>query len=186
MSKALIDAAASYYGMDPEQLAQGAMSTNSEGLRFTFIVQCKDDDYLGIADRMRAMREPIDSDEHSAFVQLPTVQEVMADPLRYKDRPECADVLARAAQLSKRVARLVGAEPDPHAATEGVGGRAVKHVDVPVEEDSALPAAVWVWGHELDQAQKLLASDIRGEPGHEQQYLVQVAMLTPEQLAKVQ
>lgn len=184
MSKALIDAAASYFGMDPEQLAQGAMSTNSEGLRFTFIVQCKDDDYLGIADRMRAMREPIDSDEHSAFVQLPTVQEVMRDPVAYMNRPECKDIFNRAMHVSKATRDKVYDHIEAqNAQTEGVGGRAVKHVDVPAEEDSALPAAVWLDAKDTTQAQRQMASD---RDGDNERFLVQVAMLTPEQLAKAQ
>lgn len=189
MSKALIDAAASYFGMDPAQLAQGSMSTNSDGLRFTFIVQCQDEDYLGIADRMRAMRQGQQEAMLDQFVGLPTVQEVMADPMRYVHRPECADVLARATQLSKAVRTIVEQYASQSmrtlvGQTEGAGGREVKHVDVPAEEDSgALPDAVWVDAKDLTDQQKHLSSDYRGQVDR-REYLVQVSMLTPEQLDK--
>jgi hypothetical protein len=211
MSKALIDAAASYFGMDPEQLAQGTMSTNSEGLRFTFIVQVSDDDYLGIADRMRAMREPIEPEQDQAtdWVQMPTVQEVMAQPEKYVGDPTYAEVFAHAARMSRKVRDVqklydeaakqieqVKSQPKTiddvrkaeglptlaEVASQGVGGRAVKHVDVPAEEDSALPAAVWVRAEDTTQAQQQMASDYDIK---DHRYLVQTAMLTPEQLAKV-
>lgn len=187
MSNEFLAGAASWFGMDPDRLADATMSTNAQGLTLVFKIKLDADDYLGIADRMRAMREPIDDPEDEEqedpprFAIMPTLNQVLNDPATYMDRPECADLLAKAAKLSKRVARVLGLEPDPYAPTEGVNGRTVVHVDVPAEADSGLPDAVWVCGHELDDMQKQLSSDRDVQTGA---YLIQVAMLTPEQVAK--
>ena len=189
MSNEFLAGAASWFGMDPDRLADATMSTNAQGLTLVFKIKLEANDYLGIADRMRAMREPVEQqqqdeeqDDPPRFAIMPTLNQVLNDPVAYKDRPEYADLLAKAATLSKRVARLMGWESDAHdqTQTQGAGGRTVVHVDVPAEADSGLPDAVWVWGEQLSAVQKQMASDIKGE-----EYLVQVAMLTPEQLCEV-
>lgn len=135
MSKALTDAAASWYGMNPDQLASANMTVGaSQRLRFTFTVEATDEDYLGICDRMVQMREPSrhetsgfylhadgtyrnddgtpltaadGQEDQPAFVAMPTMQEVMRNPVEYIDRAECAELLNRAMMLSKDVERRV-------------------------------------------------------------------------------
>lgn len=219
MSKELIDAAASYYGLDPEGLHQATMAAGVDGLRFSFVVLVKDaDDYLGIADRMRAMREPVEEPDTlqqmvedrlnqaaergrqeeeahmlsgTGFIPMPTLQEVMRTPVEFMDRPECRSLVDKAYSLSAGARAAIDQELERRAEnrarteTQGAGGRTVVHVDVPAEEDSKLPDAVWVPGEQLTIQQQAVASDVRkGETG-QGDYLMQVAMLTPEQLAQV-
>lgn len=108
MTREFIDAAASYFGMDPARLADGALFSNAEGLTVTLKVKLTNDDIIGVADRMRALREPdpeqqagwVDGDGNAVFQQLPSMQEVMRNPVAYLDRPECEGMIKRAMQLS--------------------------------------------------------------------------------------
>lgn len=113
MSKAFVDAAASYLGMDPARLHEGHLVSNAEGLTVRLIVKLTDEDILGAADRMRQMTSPTEEEQTGVWVGMPSLQEVMRDPLAYAGRPECADLLAKAASMSQRVARVLGLEPDP-------------------------------------------------------------------------
>lgn len=175
MSKALIDAAASYFGMDPARLAQGTMQTTAGGLSFTFKVEVSDDDYLGIADRMRAMREPVDDrfvrgagglePGAAVFTYLPTLQEVMRDPVAYYDQVGCRELLERAMVLSKDARAKVEAEEKRRQAN--------------VQE--AVGQYVWLKPEELTEQQRVMAVGKNEKTG---ELAVLVEDLTEEQKAR--
>lgn len=132
MSKEIIDAAASYFGMDPADLAQGTMAAGANGLRFTFTVEVGADDYMGIADRMRAMRGPVgpqDDPDTLQYTTLPSLQEVMRNPVAFMDRPECEELLYRAQRASKAVRENMDVERDRREqAAQGVVSEAQRKV----------------------------------------------------------
>lgn len=125
------------------------------------------------------------------------VGDVIRNPEAFFGKPEYAQLVERACKLNKAVrekhtewaqdqARMaIGGLP---AESEGVGGRKVVHVDVPEQQDAdiELPAAVWVPAWDASAEQIATRSDYRyrldGAEGCD--YLLQVALLTPEQKAK--
>lgn len=186
MSKELVAAAASYFGLDPERLFEtSSMHVGAKGaLRFVFAIEISEDDYLGIADRMRAMREPLEEPQPT-WSSLPSLQQVMRDPLAYIGQVGCADLIERACKASRAVALKVAEHTAAREqAAQGVGEREVKHVAAPADEEPGLPDAVWVDVEHLTSAQLALVSDVTPGTDGRQRCLIQSAMLTPEQRAK--
>lgn len=68
-------AAVSAFGLDPDKVRSVALTASAAGLSLQVVIPIDADDYLAIADRMRALREPA----------APTLSEVMTNPEKYRD-----------------------------------------------------------------------------------------------------
>lgn len=53
-------AAVSAFGLDPAKVRSGALTASATGLVLQVVIPIDADDYLAIADRMRALRAPSD------------------------------------------------------------------------------------------------------------------------------
>lgn len=133
MSKAFVDAAASYFGMDPARLHDGSLVSNAEGLAVSFRIKLTDLDIVGVADRMKALAAPVEQEEgkHDMYA-MPTMQELMRNPVPYLDRAECQDALTQALRQSSKARQLVR----EHMAMQ----------ETPTEDDDrgTLPPYVWL------------------------------------------
>jgi hypothetical protein len=163
-SSAFFNAAASYFGLPPDQLVLGGQVGVIGGtFRISIEMAITPDDLIGITNRMKQL------DQHRASQALDS----------FIGKPRAGMSEAQSAAFDAE--GLTGTWREP--STEGVGGRKVAHVEVPKEEgDAGLPASVWVRDADLMRSQVGLASDTRNENGPE--YLLQVSMLTDEQKAK--
>lgn len=170
------EAAISYFGL-PEgtTLVEGGPVG-----AFAFIIPLTEEHLRGIADRMKAMAEPLQpaTIEQPAIAHMAAHNELRAEwnMLSQAERGRFGSFGRYAAHSAMGMAADDGVEI-PHS--EGAGGRKVQHVDAPTEEESGLPDAVWVRKADVTKEQIVMASDCDGVD-----YLIQVAMLTPEQRAK--
>lgn len=154
MSQALIEAAASYFGMDPKRVDEGGLNVAAKRITVSLRISLTDEDIIGVAARMQALAarmQALAAPSASTWANPPT-------PV-----------------LEKAKADYLG---------EGVAGRAVEHVDAPTEpeptepEPSGLPESVWVPSAHVTHQQASMASDYKGSGDV---YLLQVSMLTSVQ-----
>lgn len=178
MSTDIAQAAISYFGL-PEgtTLVEGGPVG-----AFAFIIPLTEEHLRGIADRMKAMAEPIE--QAPAIIRMTSLSR---DELRAEW--EKMDGVARgrfgsfgryAAHSAMGMAADDGVEI-PHS--EGAGGRKVQHVDAPAEEQSGLPDAVWIRYADAGVMEMNFASDLQFRDG-ENWTLVQTAMLSEANRAK--
>jgi hypothetical protein len=205
-SSMFLQAAASYWGIPPDQLILGKQSGAIDGV---FSVQLNialtPDDLVGITHRMGQMAQPeAQEQEDPVFVPDDLNLEQLHDDwaaltqtergrfksfARYKAHRQAEQFDEYLAQnplhlpngrhpAFKEVVSVGCEQP-----SEGVGGRKVQHVDVAEEQEavSELPAAVWVHWTDMQTGQKEMSSDW---DELKQCYLLQVALLTAEQKAK--
>lgn len=177
MSTDITRAAISYFGL-PD--GTWCMTSPTPGT-FAFVIPLTEEHLRGIADRMKALAEPLDPFEPGrANPTMKTREELRAE---YNDMSPAAR--AGFGSFARYVSEsLMGAAADDAIEpAQGVAGREVKHVDVPVEDDSELPEAVWVPENELSNQQFAMASDARHKDG-KPWCLMQAAMLDAAQRAK--
>lgn len=205
MSTKLALAAVSYYGIDAGLPVRTDINTAEDGILYlTLSIPIKDADLGPIVKRMSGIEqkkefEPVftadisDEELRQDYASLqPALKSRFGSFGRYKawrmenKQPSPAqfeaDGLAGTWQESTKTMKL----GDPITPTsEGVGCRKVQHVDAPEEEESELPAAVWVPDAEGEHYPVAMASDSRWNADAGQwEHLIQVALLTPEQKAK--
>ena len=265
MSKALIEAAASYFGMDPARLNMDT-STMTVGagsaLRFTFSVQVTDDDYLGVCKRMAEMRksnmdenldkflgiprkegpaapsnwskqpeptmgmvyaavtrieksiqdaidaaQPMTEDEQPApeqeqdqpaFVPLPSLEQVIADPVKYMDRSDCDGLLQRACDLSRVARHKYDVEWERRYHAQNQSTPTVRVDKAPAEPEhsrdtgndepanrlqakAAMISAAWVPESDVTKDQEVEARGMATSENGERQYLLPIKMLTDAQ-----
>lgn len=219
-SARFLKAAASYFGVPPDQLILGGQLGTIDGVfKLQFTIAITPHDLIGITHRMVQLADPeaqIDqliaepragmsleqSEQFDAegltgtWRNVPTVQDVIRNPEKFVGVAGLEDIVESAAKLSKTVRAAAVAAYEAEAAnmsepaaeqSEGIGGRKVIHVDAPEDgAESALPAAVWVPCEEVSQEQVNMRSDYRYREDNTEavDYLLQVALLTPEQRDK--
>lgn len=170
MSAAISQAAISYFGL-PEgtQLVEGGPAGH-----FAFVIPLTEEHLRGIADRMKALAEPVPYEQTiEAHLSVPTREQLRAD--WNKLTPKEQGVYGSFGMFCK--AEIM--------ASPGIGGREVQHVDAPVDAaPSALPDAVWVSQRDMLAHQVDLASEVQQLGGGARNYLMQVIMLTDEQRIK--
>lgn len=112
MSIAFEQAAASYFGLPKAE--DCSVQRDDFGLALHVRIGLSDADLIGITARMveLAAAAPLpapveDADGHHLYA--PTLNEVMRNPHLYVCRPECAEVVERAAQLSGSVRTALAA-----------------------------------------------------------------------------
>lgn len=135
MSAEFTKAAASYFGIDIERMNNAYLSGVDGTITLHIDIVLQDGDYAGIGRRLEAMSEPapelqptwVNAEGEPAFVQLPTLQQVMRTPLEYISRPECAGLLDEACAKSQAIAAMVEkaraeppALPDPAPVSSGL------------------------------------------------------------------
>lgn len=166
-------AAISYFG-----LPEGATLVEGGPVgHFAFIIPLTEEHLRGIADRMKAMDEPVERGPMPRAL-MKSQQELRAEynAMSQAERGRFGSFNQYCVESTMGMAADDGVEI-PHS--EGVGGRKVQHVDGPVEEESGLPDAVWVVTSDLNAYQLPMVSEQDGVWS-----LIQVAMLTDEQRAK--
>jgi hypothetical protein len=179
MSTDIAQAAISYFGLpeNARMVEGGALG------EFAFCIgPLTEGQMRGIADRMKAMSEPSQMSEGAGNRDDYYARMVAAGR---KDPPYESDgVWYHADGIA--VGGIIGTDGryvrDPKH-SEGAGGREVVHVDVPTDEQDALPGAVWVQAEDFEDYQLPLASDQRTVDWGVQ-YLLQEALLTDKQRAK--
>lgn len=176
MSADIQQAAISYFGL-PEgtSLVEGGPVG-----AFAFVIPLTEEHLRGIADRMKALAEPI---EQLVFApnEMKTRDELRAE---YNAMPAAEKAKWGSFGRYEAHSAMGMAGDDAIEPSEGAGGRKVQHVDVPeADARSALPDAVWVPQPELTQEQIMMSSDTKAGGGA-QHWLIQTAMLTTEQQAK--
>lgn len=200
-----LQAAASYWGIPPDQLIMGKQGGSIGGVfSLQLTIALTPGDLVGITHRMHQMAEDAGMREPQAEEQ---VQFVADDPLQLAQWRDDYSALSpqekgkyKSFQRYKAHRQAEALQFDKeewaennkayHAMlaeeSEGVGGRKVQHVDVAEEPeaDAELPATVWVHGNDLSSHQLDMASDRRHKGEFGTEFLVQVDMLTPEQKAK--
>lgn len=161
-SSLFFKAAASYFGIPPDQLVIGGQVGAINGaFKVSIELALTPEDLIGITNRMKQMDQARAARALDDFL-----------------KPRAGMSEAQSAEFDAE--GLTGEWRDP--STEGVGGRKVVHVDVPEEQgDAGLPASVWVHWADMQTGQKEMSSDW---DELKQCYLLQVALLTPEQKAK--
>jgi hypothetical protein len=180
MNNSFLTAAASYYGLDNDQVRKSeAFSDAGEGI-IVFEIRVTNDDIVGIAKRMQELA--------SSSNQIVTIHDQPELPSDDQLRSEYGAMTAKQKsaygsfaqyKTARMAGMLVAFEPDEL----GMPKRQVTHVDAPDDSEPVNMGAVWLRADELSDAQRQFASDFLGM-GHDGQYLVQWAMLTDEQKAK--
>lgn len=184
-------AAISYFG-----LPEGASLVEGGPIgHFAFIIPLTEEHLRGIADRMKALSEPVPQPERGEMITMaPTQDELRAiwNGLTQKEQGKYGSFgVFQFKVLNDAFCDVADSIPVPGGYREGaqpvvdmLNGRKVQHIDAPVEEEQGLPQAVWVshrdmLGHQVD-----LASEVQQLGGVARNYLMQVAMLTEEQRIK--
>lgn len=129
-------AAVSWFGMDTDKVASAMITSSTKGLSLQVVIPISADDYLGIADRMRTLREPVEptgwtNGGGEPFVALPTLQEVMRNPVAFYDREDCWSLLQEAMNKSRSCAAKVA---DERARREAVPWPGTKQTE-PTRDD---------------------------------------------------
>lgn len=178
MSAAIQQAAISYFG-----LPEGTQMVEGGPLGcFAFVIPLTEEHMRGIADRMKALSELIED----AVVFAPSLTKTK-DELRAEYNAMSKDQKGNWGSFGQYcAASVMGTAQDDAIEPEaqGAGGRKIMHVNVPEEEQSALPDAVWVPDNELSMHQIDMASDRDVHEGVGFVCLMQVAMLTEAQRSK--
>lgn len=188
-----LQAAASYWGIPPDQLLMGKQGGTISGVfEVQLTIALTPGDLVGITHRMHQMAEDTGMREPQAEQDV----FVADDPLQLAQWRDDYSALSpqekgkfKSFQLYKSVRQLQQQEQEIAEAlseqSEGVGGRKVQHVDVAEEQEavSELPAAVWVPHDDSTVEQRMFASAMDSS-GVFVRYLIQVDMLTPEQKVK--
>jgi hypothetical protein len=214
MSEAFTRAAASYYGMNPEQLDGTNMSVDGAGLVLIFHVRPSDDDLIGIIRRMQQMREsqpeprpddlPVVTYEEvarnsqmwaDAGVEAAKVKVITALSEEYSNMDPATRgkygsrrnyVIAKAQELDAQLLISGGYGEDAKHVIDALAGvgRQVKHVDAPQDSQAEQPQVVWL-DHTQASAEQLRFSSDQKMIGERVHYAVNVQMLTPEQRAEL-
>lgn len=192
-SARFLRAAASYWGVPPDQLILGGQHGAIDGVfSVQLTIALTPDDLAGIVKRMHTMAQD------DAVAAICRSAEARGHSVHTDGSQRAGMSVEKSAQFDAE--GLTGTWVDHHVKpgasvkatieepTEGVGGRKVLHVDVPDDEPvtgGELPAAVWVYVSDLVGNQRQLCSDGRHVFGAiEPEALVQVDLLTSEQRAK--
>lgn len=175
MTTSFTKAAVSYYGIDAGLPVRTDINTAEDGVLYlTLSIAIKDEDLGPIVKRMSGI------EQKEEFEPLFTA-DISDDEMRRDYTALQPGLKSRFGSFARYKAwRMENKQPVVDQ-TEGVGGRKVQHVDAPEEEESKLPAAVWVHNEDMVQYQMAMASEYDESTA---QWLVQVTMLTPEQKAK--
>lgn len=163
MSPTFLDAAASYFGINPEQIA-GSDWHNSDGqLVVSFEFNVSEDDLLGIADRMKALRE---SDAVTAQVE-------MGDPPSNEEHRRAWDAMSKKERgRFGSFARFVAAS----------GARDIQPLAPWPKVEVEIPPYVLLDRGDTTEAQRQLSAL---DPATKK-YMVQIDDLTDEQREKLQ
>jgi hypothetical protein len=182
MSSAFIQASKSYFGLAETDILSANWHTVDGRMVLTFELLPTDDDMIGIAERMKQMRDtrpvPAVTEPHT----MQDLEKVERDAGAEYDRmtaSERAPYGARWKYIEARVAEALNVGRTEQ--TQGIGGRKVSHVDAPETAAPELPDAVWVWASDVTDQQKALSSSYSID---RDSFLVQTVMLTPEQTVK--
>lgn len=181
MSTDIQQAALSYFGLpDNARMVEGGAVGE-----FAFCIgPLTEEQMRGIADRMKAMAE---MENPRPLIGVPHVW-LHANQLSRKQlliSLGSYGVEYAMAWTDLTEHQRLGRNPTEGANvwSEGAGGREVVHVDAPVDEQDAMPGAVWVPAEDFEDYQLPLASDQRTVDWCVQ-YLLQEALLTEKQRAK--
>lgn len=186
MSPAFLQAAASYFGINPEQLA-GSDWNNADGqLVVAFEFNVSEDDLVGIVERMKVIKADADLVAAQVEVVEPMTTERMCElrgrwnTMQKHERRSIGSFEAYVADQTNKQSH-----EDMLAAS---AGRQVVHIDTPEEPEPTNMDAVWLPVLECNEAQKTMYSDMRANPegSGNLEYLIQWAMLTDEQKQKAQ
>lgn len=113
MSASFGQAAASYFGLDPERATEALVVADGVTMELQVRIVLTDADIIGVTDRMKELAAaPLPEvvvDEQGKHLYMPTVQEAIRNPHLYAPRPECAEVMERAAKLSAKVREAISA-----------------------------------------------------------------------------
>lgn len=186
-----LKAALSYYGVDASGGHRSAFQSADGAQVLTVEINVTDDDLAGIAARMKVIQDEQVPAEAATIVPGPTDAELRqaynamspAQRSAYgsfaRFRAMCGGAYPYADRELREFADIEAGAPEP---SEGVGGRKVQHVDVEGQADAAeMPDAVWVPAYGMANYQFDVSSEYDAV---ENRYLMQVAMLTPEQRTK--
>lgn len=176
MSAAIQQAAISYFG-----LPEGTQMVEGGPLGcFAFVIPLTEEHMRGIADRMKALSEPIHT-EPGWTAPLKTRDELRSEynAMSIKERGRFGSFNQYCIESTMGLVQDDAIEPE----AQGAGGRKVMHVNAPEEEQSALPEAVWLPSKEITHEQRIMMSDSKAVDG-KPWCLVQVAMLTEDQRNK--
>jgi hypothetical protein len=169
-------AAASYYGMNPDTTATD-WQNDGGAMLFTFSIHATEDDMAGILQRMKVMREEeAQRQPEVVFAEGPTTHAI-----RQQYNAMSKAERSKYGSFGRYVMETNGVTSNTDAALN----RKVEHINAPEDSEPVSMNAVWLLEHQTTEVQRRFASDARGEPGDEKQYLIQSAMLTEEQKAQL-
>jgi hypothetical protein len=206
-SSLFLQAAASYWGIPPDQLIMGKQSGAIDGVfSVQMTIALTPEDLVGITHRMGQMAQPeAQAQVEPVFVPDEMNLEQLRDDWAALTQTERGKFKSFARYKAHRqeeqfdeylTQNPINLPNGRHPAfkevvsvgceqpSEGVGGRKVQHVDVAEEPEAVgeLPAAVWLPECELTEVQKQMASDHDPRKGN---YLVQVSMLDDRPLSLI-
>lgn len=182
----ILQAARSYYGLADADVRKADIYTNEAGQpMLVFEIAFTNDEFFGIADRMKAMNQAEGQDRpDTAIIEGPTV-EAMREAYNALSKAEKGRYGSFARYMAESSGGIVegGYREGAQRFIDACEGRQVVQVEAPEEPEPVSMDAVWIKERDATQAQKLYAIDEKHGP-HEPEYLIQWAMLTDEQKQK--
>lgn len=169
MSNQFLQAAASYFGLAETNLRKAECFTDGGEVVMAFEIRMMSGDLIAIGERMQVLAQE--------------------ETTRAPDDTKVIDWGQTIGQMRDQYNALTPSERSRYGSfarfcagtpvqSVGANGRDVKHVEV--EEEPAQIDVVWVRDGDATDTQQRFASDYDKKKG----FLVQVAMLTPEQKAR--
>lgn len=179
-SAQFFSAAASYYGIPPDQLVLGGQVGSVDGVfAITLQIALTPADLIGIIKRMAMLNEERAGKALDDFLGQPRAGMTPAKSAEFDAEGLTGTWRGKAHEGEAYAAAADAFARAVEENSEGVAGRTVVHADVPEEDGNAgLPASVWVKRADLAHMQIALSSDHRPETD---EYLVHLDMLTARQ-----